>query len=384
MLDLVVLTSRLILAILFLVAGLAKLADRRGSQIAITDFGLPAWLATPLGIGVPLAELATAALLLSATAWWGAVSALTLLLSFSAAIIVNLLRGRTPDCHCFGELRAKPISRSTLARNGVLAAMSAFLITLGPSDPRTDVVRLVGTLTNSQLLVGAAAIAMSGLMALQGYILFNLLRQSGRLQVRLEALESTLDGASTPHRVPSVHEANGLPLGAPAPNFHLPSLNGRALTLNEFMGIGKPILLVFTDPGCGPCDALFPLVGRWQRDHIERLTIALISRGTIEHNQAKSVEYGLNPIMLQSDREVAQAYRAHGTPSAVLVRPDGRIGSPVAAGVEAVRTLVARTVRNPAPELLPLVAHGHMDHRSTLAIPAPGRPKEHTATRLPK
>ena len=56
----------------FAVAGVAKLYDRAGSRRAVIDFGVPAPLAAPLAILLPLAELAVAATLLPAsTAWWG-------------------------------------------------------------------------------------------------------------------------------------------------------------------------------------------------------------------------------------------------------------------------------------------------------------------------
>jgi thiol-disulfide isomerase/thioredoxin len=51
---------------------------------------------------------------------------------------------------------------------------------------------------------------------------------------------------------------------------------------------------------------------------------------------------------LQEDQEVASAYQAVGTPTAVLVRPDGTIGSPLAPGTGAITALVAQTVGQPA------------------------------------
>jgi len=76
----------LLLALVFAVAGLAKLADRAGSRQAVGEFGVPSALAAPLGILLPLAELAVAAALVPAsTAWWGAIGALALLLVFVAA-----------------------------------------------------------------------------------------------------------------------------------------------------------------------------------------------------------------------------------------------------------------------------------------------------------
>ena len=64
---------RLLLCVVFLIAGLAKLADLAGSRQALRDFGVPAVLADPFGVLLPVAELAVAvALMLAVTAWWAA------------------------------------------------------------------------------------------------------------------------------------------------------------------------------------------------------------------------------------------------------------------------------------------------------------------------
>jgi peroxiredoxin len=54
-------------------------------------------------------------------------------------------------------------------------------------------------------------------------------------------------------------------------------------------------------------------------------------------------------VLLQKDREVAQAYQAHGTPSAVVVRQDGAIGSSLAQGADAIRVLIAATLNGTLP-----------------------------------
>src|SRR5438132_853184 len=102
---LVLLAARLALAGIFAVAGLAKLADLKGSRRAMRDFGVPARLATPAGLLLPLAELAAAAALVPVeSAWAGALAALALLVLFVGGIGLSLARGRHPDCHCFGQL----------------------------------------------------------------------------------------------------------------------------------------------------------------------------------------------------------------------------------------------------------------------------------------
>src|SRR3954469_18673670 len=126
--QIVLLTARLLLSAVFGVAGLAKLADPAGSRQALLDFGVPRVLAPVLGVLLPLAELAVAvALLPLASAWYGALGALSLLLLFVFGIALNLARGRSPACHCFGQLSSSPAGWTTLARNVVLAAIAGLV-----------------------------------------------------------------------------------------------------------------------------------------------------------------------------------------------------------------------------------------------------------------
>jgi thiol-disulfide isomerase/thioredoxin len=113
------------------------------------------------------------------------------------------------------------------------------------------------------------------------------------------------------------------------------------------------VVLLFTDPNCGPCNAILPEIGRWQQEHQDKITIALVSRADPEENRAKAQEHGLQNVVLQEDWEAFEAYEVGGTPSAVLLRPDGTIGSAVAGGAEAIRTLVSQVVE--APTRVPLL-----------------------------
>src|SRR5438105_4537367 len=49
---------------------------------------------------------------------------------------------------------------------------------------------------------------------------------------------------------------DGLSAGTPAPSFRLPDLNGGHVALDDYRG--RRVLLVFSDPNCGPCDQLAP------------------------------------------------------------------------------------------------------------------------------
>jgi peroxiredoxin len=343
------LIARVLLALIFATASVAKLGDREGSRRAIVDFGLPSALATSLGLLLPLAELAVAATLLPAsTAWWGALGALALLSLFLVGIGINLARGRKPDCHCFGQLHSAPAGWKTLARNGALAAVAVFVLWAGyEGGAGPSALAWLGALSTAQLLGLLGGVLVLALLAGQWGFLVHLLRQNGRLLVRLEAVEATLaEGGSvaTSQNGTPTHQAEGLPVGSAAPEFSLSGLHGETLTLDALRSSGKPVMALFTDPDCGPCNAMLPDVGRWQEEHTQKLTFALVSRGEVEENKTKAQEHGLRNVLLQKDWEVSEAYEVRGTPSAVLVSSDGKIASPVAGGVEGIRGLLSYAV----------------------------------------
>src|SRR5215217_7631396 len=192
--DAALLIARLVLGAVFTLAGVAKLSDLKGSRGAIIEFGVPSAIAAPLGLVLPLAELAVAASLLPvSTAWWGALGALALLSVFVAGISINLARGRTPECHCFGQLHSAPAGWKTLARNGVLAAVAGFVLWEGyEGGAGPSAVAWLGALSTAQLLGLLGGALMLALLAGQWWFLVHLLRQNGRLLVRLETLEATL------------------------------------------------------------------------------------------------------------------------------------------------------------------------------------------------
>jgi peroxiredoxin len=357
------LLARLLLSLVFAIAGVAKLADREGSRRAIVDFGAPSALAAPLGLLLPLAELAIAATLLPAsTAWWGAMGALALLSVFVVGITYNLARGRKPECHCFGQLHSAPVGGKTLARNGVLAALAGFILWAGyeGGGAGPGALSWVGALSTAQLVGFLVGVLVLALLAGQWWFLVNLLRQNGRLLVRLEAVEATLtEGGSvaSSQNGTARHQADGLPVGSEAPEFDLSGLHGESLTLESLRASGKPVMALFTDPGCGPCNAMLPDVGRWQEEHAQKLTLALVSRGEVEENKAKAQEHGLSNVLLQKDWEVSESYEVGGTPSAVLISPDGKIASPAAGGQEGIRGLLSYAVGE-GPQL-PMRPHQH-------------------------
>ncbi len=374
--EIALLTARLLLAAMFAVAGLAKLWDPAGSRQALIGFGLPAALATPLGRLLPLAELAVAvALVPTISAWWGALGALALLLVFVAGIGYNLARGRRPECHCFGQLHSAPAGWSTLIRNLLLTAVAGFVVGLGRTTAGLSVLDWLGSLTLTQSLELLGSVLVVALLAFESWCLFQVLQQQGRLLLRLEAVEAQLAANGTPSLLaPAGGQSTalaGLPVGTAAPPFELADLDGARYALAALCALGKPVMLLFSDPDCGPCTALLPEIGRWQRDYAPKVVVVLISRGTVEAHRPKVIEYGMTHVLLQKDREVAQAYQASGTPCAVLVRPDGTIGSPPARGADAIRALIATTLNPAVLNTLPMAAAANGNEKRVITAPQP-------------
>ena len=325
------------------VAGIAKLVDLAASRQAMRDFGLPASLAAPFGLLLPLAEVTMAlALLPAATAWWGALGALALLSAFIGGISVNLARGQAPNCHCFGQLHSEPISRVTLIRNGVLAVLAGTIVVLGPSNVGPGLFNATASLSLTTYLVVSAGVVVGALLVGQSWVVVNLLRQNGRLLLRLEALERHLGLAGpTVETAQNAHPAQGLPVDSPAPAFQLPALDGTKQSLANLLAPGRPLLLLFSSATCGPCIDLMDEVAEWQQKYASQLTIAVVNRGTDEAVRAKLGSLNPSLMLLQREGEIAAQYQVAGTPSAVLVGSDGRIRSPLAGGATAIRTLVS-------------------------------------------
>lgn len=343
--EVAVLLLRLALAAVFLTAGIAKLRDPAGTRTAVVDFGAPRWAAAPLAVALPAAELAIAALLLFATtATWGAIDAIVLLVIFTAAVSIALARGRAPDCHCFGQIGAKPASGRTLVRNGVLIAMAGVVAVAGWNDPGPSAVGWIGDLDATGALALSLGAALALVVVTGGGIVTHILRSHGGLLLRIESLERSLAQAGLRTEGPGLDEAPevGLPPGVPAPAFTLTSEQGEEVGLTELLAPGKPLLIVFTSPTCGPCGALMPTVEEWQRTYADTLTIAVASAADpdMAHHGAETM--ALDNLYFDPKMEAYTAFGAGGTPSAVLVAPDGTIASRVVPGAEWVERLVAQ------------------------------------------
>jgi peroxiredoxin len=134
-------------------------------------------------------------------------------------------------------------------------------------------------------------------------------------------------------------ERNGLKKGAVAPTFSLPDLRGQIVTLDQFRE--QIVLLVFTDPQCGPCDQLAPQLARLHRKQGNKgLAIVMVGRGQAAQNTGKVMQHGIEfPVLLQERWKLSREYGIFDTPVAFLIDPNGIILRDVAKGPDEIMTL---------------------------------------------
>lgn len=199
------------------------------------------------------------------------------------------------------------------------------------------------------LIVGIALVLTWAALAFALWLAYHLLRQNGRTLLRVEALEAEFDIlVSTVERTgaPTLGDRslaksrinrNGLTPGTFAPSFTLPRVGGGELSLDDYQG--RRVLLVFSDPDCGPCDVLAPHLEQLSKD-AAGVHVLMVSRGDAERNRAKIAEHGLTfPVVLQEQWQLSRQYAKFATPIAYLIDTEGRIAANVAMGVEAILAL---------------------------------------------
>jgi len=218
----------LVLGLVLVVSAVLKLADRQGTEAALTTYGIRAgatfvWgalIVVEAGLGVAVAAGVDAA----------AYAAALLMVGFAAAQGAALASGRGGrPCACFGA-RGR-VSSGALNRTLLLAAALA----VAPLLPRTE------PTTEGWLAIGLGA-ALIGLLAL-GIAVLALAREVGMLRLSLDprgALEIAHEG---------------------------PEIGARSALAEHFeLHAGRIALAVFSSEGCQMCRALAPAVASFGRD----------------------------------------------------------------------------------------------------------------------
>jgi thiol-disulfide isomerase/thioredoxin len=275
-----------------------------------------------LGVGV--------ALLIRPSARWGAVGAVLLLAIFIAGVARAMSQGRAPDCHCFGQIHSEPAGPSTLIRNVIFAAAGVFIVG-GGSGPSLS--GGLGSLDGAQL----ALVATSTLASALAFAVAQLRMENRHL--RHDVANLTGAGLKPP----------GLTRGTAAPEFDLEPVRGAARSLAEMLASGRSAVLVFVSTTCGPCLQMLPSLARWQQTLAETLSLVAVFSGERPDIERLCDEHELNGALAQEGDDTFKLYALRATPSAVLIDPDGLIGSSPAEGVAAIEALIRSRLAQSEP-----------------------------------
>lgn len=123
--------------------------------------------------------------------------------------------------------------------------------------------------------------------------------------------------------------AVGYKIGDTAPGFELKSLDDKAVSLSSLHSKGH-VLLIFWAVECVYCYAHIKMFNQAHEQYAGRLTLAAINvAGEYKAEVAEYVKDNKLKYLVLSDRlnnlDVAERYNVRGTPTLVLVSPEGKV-----------------------------------------------------------
>jgi len=150
---------------------------------------------------------------------------------------------------------------------------------------------------------------------LLGFLVLGALRALEIVNWRLDQLELTR---------PSRLGRDGLKAGKKAPDFTLPSTNGREVSLHDFAG--RKVLLVFTQSGCGPCHDMAPEFNRVQVKGEHQVLV--VNNGEPAETRQWAAEIDARFLVVTQEKfSLSKRYEIFATPFAFLIDEQGLIAS---------------------------------------------------------
>ncbi|NHZ83473.1 hypothetical protein F2P44_30025 [Massilia sp. CCM 8695] len=316
-------------------AGVSKFGHAGETASSMREFGLPARLAQWTAPALPAAELGIAACLLTpGLAWAGALAATLFMALVTMLVTAALLQDKHPSCNCFGQVRAAPVSWGVALRSLLLTLCAAYLLWDGRARLDHGLLAETGKLGAAML----ASLAVACIVVLQGWLSLNLVRQQGRLLLKIDNLELRLAAAGIPASQ-SAPLTGPLP-GSPAPAFSAVTLAEMPVSSTALLGDGTPTLLLFVSADCAPCQNLLAGLLAWRAAHPSQERLVTVTSGTAQANRDKLGGLIGGDALLQEEREINALFGVMATPSALLIGADGSIAAPMAIGKDQIMALV--------------------------------------------
>lgn len=301
----------LLLAVLLIVSGAAKLRHPEETRSAFSQLRLPGALTnSPAPRVLPWAELVLAAALLLVPAPFAVVVAVALVVLFLAylAVIVRALGfGYPVTCSCFGRLGLGEVTRRTALRN-VLLVIVALLAVWSATADDSVIVRLLAASATTWVWLALAVLLVGVVVVTFGGTKGESLASAGGAP----AVEGDTELAD--------YERQPLPYSV------LENDEGKKVTLHELAAHGA-VLLLFLSPGCGSCRPVIERLAEWDQG-LGPVQVRAVVFSPIEDAVAAAPQLA-GRVLRDPDGITARIFRV-GTPGAILMGGDGLLaGGPV-------------------------------------------------------
>jgi cytochrome c biogenesis protein CcmG/thiol:disulfide interchange protein DsbE len=133
---------------------------------------------------------------------------------------------------------------------------------------------------------------------------------------------SSASGVSAPGESPI--DARFAKVGAPAPNFTLPSTTGSTVKLSSLRG--HPVVLVFFASWCHPCEEELPVLQQFATDDGGRMQVVGVNFRDLASdsvNFVKRLKVTFPALLDEPSSPVAQHYGVRGIPQTVFIDAHG-------------------------------------------------------------
>lgn len=333
--------AQTIAAAIFAFSSLYKARNRDVAVTAAVNLGAPQALAPGIVNAVIGLEAILAVSLLTSLAQYGATVGMVLVTGLSAVVATNLARGNRPPCACFGAASQRPISSTTLLRNGlillVLVAAATFtprgtppthLIRSIQDAPRVWLISIVGTVFAGNLV--ALWIVLLATLRRYGQLLANTLPTHDNGKHDFLTSERSLPGAALSQRMLAASLVSG---------------SNREVSVRSWISESNgPVVAVFLSDGCHPCSELVQQLRESELSRTEGRVAIWMRRGAakgFDLDELLGITDGLASVAYT---EAAQELGIGGTPAAIAFSGEARVLSRVRYGVVPILELLQETI----------------------------------------
>ena len=303
-------------AVVLLVSGVAKLRAPETVDAAFVSLEVPKALDTPVVRRLsPWVEVALGAWLVLATgAALVVVATLTLVLFVTYLVLVARAVGRPVpvDCGCFGALGDSRVTRVTVWRNGALVLCALLAVVAGVQG-----VGLIGAVADGDALPWIAMTALTAAVAVL-------------VAYRAPTTASAASEAGLSLDADGNYERQETPTAA------VLTQDGRLALLSDETARAAH-LLVFLNPGCGPCGRIGPHLAEWAEQLAPVVVRAVV---TAQPESVAAMPY-LAGHAWYDPYSIARASFGVSTPAAVLLGTDGMLAGGPVQGEDDIHSFVA-------------------------------------------